>query len=473
MSISNWNGSNRCTPAVTAAPTSPPALIDIVRDTATYPSPVRAIGELHSLNESIETAGTAVFMTHFSEIGEPDLTPDRTRGTVTVGAGVRMIDLKNALKKHRLQLPVVPEIGNATAGSVACCGTKDSSLEPTGRGQISSTVVGVRMVLPSGNTCHVTSPLGLQLIRSSYGLLGIIYEVTFEVETRKKIWYEYERVKLDRWLKAGEKIPPPDSDAILGKADGFLGFLLPYRRELLVERRKLVRRRGRLRFGHRPIPIWDRIKLWMRTFAWTTGARPFNRPLYLLPKRIRRRVINWWVRVLETGFLQLFFVHFLSRFASYRADAMIDFKRPVSSYFDFTFWAFPVSAWDKVVPDYLDFCERFQRQIGFRPALPTEVYFIRRDDSALLSFCPDEDIFTLDMVHWSDEEPLVWSAMNRAFNEFAADHGGRPLLNQTKGLMQSVAARVWKPGWYILAHERRVADPHDRFLTPFLRDILP
>src|SRR5689334_8408282 len=254
MTISNWNGSNRCAPAAVAVPRDVGELRAIVRDTSTYPSPVRALGELHSLNESIETNGTAVFMTHFKEIGTP------IGGTVTVGAGVRMIDLKNALKKHKLQLPVVPEIGNATAGSVACCGTKDSSLGPTGRGQISSTVVGVRMITATGRDVHVTNTNDLRLIRSRYVLLVIIYEVTFQVEPRKRVWYEYARIKLDGWLTTGRPLPPPDGEEILRDAHGFLGFLLPYRRELIVERRRLAKRHEP-RFG-------DSLKLWARTFAW-------------------------------------------------------------------------------------------------------------------------------------------------------------------------------------------------------------
>jgi FAD binding domain-containing protein len=462
MTISNWNGSNRCTPARIVAPQTLAELINIVSDVASYPSPVRAVGELHSLNDSIETDGTAVFMTHFSNIGDPDL----QRRTITVGAGVRMIDLKNALKKHGLQLPVVPEIGNATAGSVACCGTKDSSLRPTGRGQISSTVVGVRLVRPGGQVALLTSPDELRMIRSSYGLLGIVYEVTFEVECRKKVWYSYERINLDRWLKAGEPIPPPASESILGDGDGFLGFLLPFRRQLIVERRKLARR-------HRPVMVLDWVRLWLRTFAWTTGARPFNAPLRLLPRRLRRIVIAAWIWILERGVLKVFFLRIISRFASYRADAMIDFKRPVSSYFDFTFWAFPVSRWDKIVPAYLEFCERYRRDHDFRPALPTEVYFIRKDDCALLSFCPDEDIFTLDMVNWSDEEPTGWLTMNRAFNEFAVTHGARPLLNQTKALTRPVAERLWTSAWHTLAKERLAVDPRGRFLTPFFKNVLP
>lgn len=464
MSISNWNGSNRCTPAKIVVPCDVGELMAVVRDPS-YPSPVRAVGELHSLNESIETDGTVVFMTHFKSIDPPDL----VSRTVTVGAGVRMIDLNNALKTHGLQLPVVPEIGNATAGAVACCGTKDSSLGEDGRGQISSTVVAVRMVNAHGQDEHVVNPNDLRLIRSSYGLLGIVYQVTFQVEERQQVWYEYKLIKLDDWLKTGKPLPAPASHEILGGADGFLGFLLPYRHELIVERRRRIRRTRANRFTS----VLDYLKLRMRTFAWTTGARPFNTPLRHMPRRMRQWMNNGWIHWLDRGFLKVFFVNMMCKFASYRADAMIDFKRPVSSYFDFTFWAFPVSTWGKVVPAYLDFCARFLRERDFRPALPTEIYFIRRDDSALLSFSFDEDIYTLDMVNWSDEEPACWQSMNRAFNEFAAAHGGRPLLNQTKCLLPEVARRVWKPGWHELAKQRQQRDPDNRFQSSFLKDLLP
>ena len=458
MTISNWNGSSSFNPVKDARPRTLDELIGIVRDPVGHPSPLRALGELHSLNESVVTEGTAVFMTHFDTISAP------ANGRVTVGAGVRMIDLNRALKRHGLQLPVVPEIGNATAGSVACCGTKDSSLGRAGFGQISSTVVGVRLMAADGRDVAITDEADLRLVRSSYGLLGIVHEVTFSVEPRQKVGYEYRRLKLDAWLQAGRPLPPPDSPEILGDADGFLGFLLPYRRQLILERR----RRGA--FDVSPL---DRIRLWLRTFAWMSGARPFNAPLQLLPRPLRNAIIWAWIRILDRGFLRWFFLTVVGRFEAYRADAMIDFKRHASSYFDFTFWAFPVRTWSTAVPAYLEFCERFKRETGFRPALPTEVYFIRKDNSSLLSFSLDEDIFTLDMVNWSSEQPAQWRQMNRAFNEFAAQHRARPLLNQTKEFLPEVAKSVWTPGWHRLSAERRARDPHERFLTPFFKGLLP
>jgi hypothetical protein len=54
---------------------------------------------------------------------------------------VELIQIRDALRPHGMELEVSPEIGNATAGSVACCGTKDASL---GRAPAKSTKDGLR-----------------------------------------------------------------------------------------------------------------------------------------------------------------------------------------------------------------------------------------------------------------------------------------------------------------------------------------
>src|SRR5262249_30629656 len=170
MAIRNWNDSARCEPAQVVSPATTDELRRVVTDRDTYPSPVRAAGSLHSLNPSFTTHGTLVFTHRFKHIGAP------AHGTIAVGAGVTMLELRDALRRHGLQIEVTPEIGNATAGSVACCGTKDSSLGPTGLGQVSSTVTAVRLVDANGELREVSresDPERLRLVRSSYGLLGI------------------------------------------------------------------------------------------------------------------------------------------------------------------------------------------------------------------------------------------------------------------------------------------------------------
>jgi hypothetical protein len=124
----------------------------------------------------------------------------------------------------------------------------------------------------------------------------------------------------------------------------------------------------------------------------------------------------------------------LHGFTAYRSDSNIDFTRERLTFFDFTFWAYPVSQWQRVVTDFIAFCAKNRPR--FRPALFTEVYFICADDRSRLAFAPREHVFTLDMVHNEPNNP-EWHALNEAYNEFAVSHGARPLLNQTKRLPET------------------------------------
>lgn len=442
MTVTNWNATATCDPAREITPSSLEELVSVVKNPA-YPSPVRAVGSLHSLNPCMTTDGTVVQMktTPFQSIGTP------ADGTVTVGAGVTMFDLKNALRPYGLQIAVTPEIGNATAGSVACCGTKDASLmQGSGEapGQISSTVMGVKMVNARGEIEEVTEaadPSRMRIIRSSYGLLGIVYEVTFATCPLQIVSYKPEALPLTNLTLA----------QALGPASGFLGFLFPYHDTLVVERRTLDP-------GSEPTPL-DDFKRATRNRLWRAGGYPFAEDPVAFDK----------------GF-NAFFP--LLSFRSYRVDVMIDFKPGGGHFFDFGFWAFPVSSWGPVIPKYVDFCQQFLTDPAyqFRPALPTEVYYIKQDRKALLSFSSEEDIFTLDMVHLlhrpASPDERLWDEMNRRFNEFAAEYRARPLLNQTKQLSKSVVMRTLGADWQTFSAERLNADPDGRFLSRYFKDLL-
>jgi hypothetical protein len=50
ITFRNWNHSATSTPRVVAVPKNLEELIDVVRDTTNYPSPLRVGGSFHSLN---------------------------------------------------------------------------------------------------------------------------------------------------------------------------------------------------------------------------------------------------------------------------------------------------------------------------------------------------------------------------------------------------------------------------------------
>ena len=155
-----------------------------------------------------------------------------------------------------------------------------------------------------------------------------------------------------------------------GGAGGFLGFLLPYRRRLLVERRRIAR-------FQLEIPGLDWLKL--RAPDLRLAHRRLGRimgPLRLAATRpsaggSSRCGPATWIRCFLGGFFFLKLLQSLHHLPG--RSAMIDFKRPVSSYFDFTFWAFPASTWgNDQSPSFLEFCEQWQRrtEASERPCQP-------------------------------------------------------------------------------------------------------
>jgi len=442
--FSNWSGTAFSSPKVVAVPRDLEELKEVLTNHERYPSPVRAAGSFHSLTACFETTGTQVLTKHFDQI-EVDLASQ----TITVGAAVSMVKVRDALRPHRMQTEVTPEIGNATAGSVACGGTKDASIRG-GLGQVASTVVGIRMVNPKGHVESITaeeSPDRLLEVRSSYGLLGVIFEVTFRIQPAVTLAYDYRNFTLD---------PPPSREALLGGADGMLSFAQPYANRIIVERRFVIGD------GEVAPSRFSRFKRLARDKTWESGVS-------IMPSLLP---FNWLYTAQDHALAyQLQVLRGLGGYRGRRYDSTIDFKFKRRSFFDFSFWAIPASRWAQFAPTYRKFCEDFRRETGFRSSLPSEVYWMSKDRMSLLSPSPDEDVFTMDPVDTRPNDPL-WDELNRRFNVLAAGFGGRPMLNQTKHLTRELVRQTLGKDWDRFAAIRDEEDPEDRLLNDYFKLLL-
>jgi hypothetical protein len=477
--LRNWNRSAESRPAVIEHPATAGEIQRIVTETGQFPSPVRPAGEFHSVNPCFAAdGGTQVCMDRFAR----RCVVDPAKSTITVSANVTLLEIRDALRPHRLELPVAPEIGNATAGSVACSGTKDSSLfeRPPirgderalgfGFGQVGSAVTQVKMIDARGNDVTVT---GAELveIRSSYGLLGIIHEVTFQAQPLVAIHNVHE------FIEFSADAPPSIRD-IFGDAQAVLGFLQPYRPGILVERRTLA--------PNAEPTVSDQVKRKVRDWLWEWGASEGTTALStagrLLDPLFQHHALGFLSGAIERAMdrmrhaehpatnklLKVFdelapeILHDLHGYTAFRSDSTIDFTRDRETFFDFTFWAFPVSRWDEVIRKYLAFCKDHLDATGFRPALFTEVYFIARDARSLLGFAPTEHVFTLDIVHNAPNAP-EWMALNVKYDRFAASLNGRPLLNQTKQLDVAGVVGQVLPAWGSFKAKLRETSAFDRF----------
>ena len=194
-----------------------------MKDDKRYPSPIRAVGSNHSTTFcTVADNGTAVCMKHFDRIIAIH------DNTVTVEAGALYIDVSNELAKHGKQFHVCLEIGCLSIGTAACGGTKDSSM-PGEFGQVNSYAIGMKLVTPSGELLEITEsqPELLRVLRSSYGLLGIIYEVTFRIRPAKPMRVETLTYTLEEYERALPELRK--------RGSSMFTYLFPFNRKISVE----------------------------------------------------------------------------------------------------------------------------------------------------------------------------------------------------------------------------------------------
>lgn len=447
VTVKSWDGTWTYHPRVKVTPDSVEDIVEIVTDTVRFPTPLRPAGSMHStarMNGDDE-GGTMVDMKAMNRILH------FTDDTVTVEAGVTHEQLAKALKARGLQPYITTEIGNTTMAAMACAATKDSSF-PDGWGQVSSYVVGVRYVTPQGKIRELTEAENgqeLQLFRSSYGLFGIVFEVTIKVRPTTALSVRHYSLSLEEFRKF---FP-------IYKARGFavMYYIFPYAKRVVVELRKDnpdATPKSRMTWAYRN-RFWRKyapaIALWIdkriKNPQWHDSAQ--DAFFYAL-----RRLMVWWVRSNRT----------------WPHAQIIDYPRnPGETKYLFSMWSFREDKFFDILDEYCDFCIAYASQTGFRCNLPSVGYAICRDCEALFSYTWEGPGMSIDPA--STGGP-AWEQFLHAYNEFCSERMGVPLFNQTPFLTRDMVHRAFGPRVKKFADARRLLDPEDRLLDQHFRELL-
>jgi FAD/FMN-containing dehydrogenase len=443
----NWEGCIVSYPQVPASPKSVQDLIEIMTNGQRYPSPVRAAGSNHSTTAcATANGGTLVDMRGMAEILEFGA------DFVTVQGGATYMKIARALREKNLQFYINTEIGNLTAGSAACCGTKDGAFLPDELGQICSYVTAMKLVTPAGSRLEANEqdhPDLMRVLRSSYGLLGIVYEVTFRVTPLRKLSVRHESYHTERFLR---RLP-----ALMRDHQSLVLYIFPHIDTVSAELRD-YRDEGRPR---RPW-VWE-----LRNFFWRTGAPAVAQ---VITRFVPIRALRFWLLdglswLIQYGVMLLF-----------RADhtdpsKQIIWYAPEGNFPSYTFsmWAFPIERYPGVLRAYMRFCRDYCRDHSYQVNLLTVGYRVAADTSSLLSYSREGTILSLDPVSTGD---LGWHEFLRAFNEFASAQDGIPLFNQTDGVTPAQARRAFGARLDELEARRQQFDPGERLLNPYFRALL-
>jgi hypothetical protein len=153
-------------------------------------------------------------------------------------------------------------------------------------------------------------------------------------------------------------------------------------------------------------------------------------------------------------------------------DKTIDYRHTdAPARYAFTFWAFPRDEWLSALRSYVEFADEHYRRYGFRCNMPLGSYYIRKDQSSLLSYSHDGDVFSLDPIH-APTDQAAWDRFLREFNEFASQRHGIPLLNQSPFVTRQHCERAYGARWAEFSRWVRSVDPDQRMLNPFFAELL-
>jgi FAD binding domain len=446
VTVKTWDGTWTYHPKVVARPESVEDLVEILSDEVRFPSPVRPAGSMHSTARmNGDDGGTMVDMKAMNRILH------FTDDTVTVEAGATYIVVSNALKDRGLQFHVTTEIGNVTLGAMATAATKDSSF-PGGFGQISSYVTAVRLVTPNGKLREITerdNPEEMQLIRSSYGLFGIVYEVTIKVRPTTALAVRHYSLSLDNFRRYSP----------IYKARGYavMYYIFPYVKRVLVELRKDnpdVQPTSRYTWVYRN-RFWRKygpvVTLWIQHSTKSRQLRALADKLHFF---VLRQALILWVRSDRT------WPH--AQIINYPRD-------PGANKYLFSMWAFREAGFFDILEEYCNFCLAYEKATGYRCDLPSVGYAIARDVEALLSYSWEGATMSIDPASTGGPE---WEEFLRHYNVFCSERRGVPLFNQTPFLTREQARKAFGVRLQQFAARRQAADPKNRMLDTYFRELL-
>ena len=448
--ITNYDGSIIVSPRQLVFPETVEEIQAILRDTVNYPSPVRAMGNYHSLTPCASSDGTVVNMSRMTRI----VSIDTTNLTFTAEAGLQILDASKVLRDQNLQMMLNIEIGNMTLGSAACCHSKDA-LDGFEFGQVSSYVTQIKWVTPAGDLAEASetnNPDLLRTFRSSFGLGGIIYEVTLQIEPIQALHFTY----LPRPVA---DLTQEEVDNILDNSDGLICWTVG--RTSIFQQCHRISEPG----------ILASLQSAVRRTLWNYEAAHIGQLIdrFAVDKGLRDALQQGNFDVANLMYSNL---HVSGGITLLAPDKIIDYHNtPSDARYAFTFWAFPRSQWLDVLRAYLDFADQHFQATGFRCNMPLGAYHIRPDKSSLLSYTYDEEIVSIDPIHASTDN-TAWHYFLQQFNEFSFQRKGIPLLNQSPFVTREHVEAAYGQRWFDFSAAVRAMDPNGRMLNPFFAALL-
>jgi UDP-N-acetylenolpyruvoylglucosamine reductase len=425
---------------IVAHPRSIDDVIKVLTNPKHFPSPVRPVGSNSAANRANRAqGGTILDMTKMNRVLRI------TEDSITVQAGARLSEVAATLAADGKELLVNDEFPGRTIGGVISSSalTVGYPAEPD---HLSNAIVCMTVVSPTGEKVTITAEHKryMNLFRFSHGLTGVICNIT--LKTRPIVSYRINTTKL---------ILNELAAVISHVTDTRLGLkihIMPFRNRAWVELRRPCEDQKPIR----NIP-W-KIKKWARSSAMPKVVGSMNKAFSVA--KIRDPLID--------GVTEATQKLFIGNFADYSSDAqeMSGKFKTLRTADDEVYccWAFPAEHFGAMLGSFREFSLDHYREHGFRCDLPAQAFRMNQNQDAMLSPSFAGNVFVLKV---SSTMARGWDGYTLDLAEFAQQHHGIPLLNQTRSFRAIQVAKVYGMRLRAFRNTRAKLDPEGRMLNQF------
>jgi FAD/FMN-containing dehydrogenase len=420
-------------------------LPSVLSKTKSYPTPVRMVGADYSQTRCVGgDGGTTVDMGALDKILEFGETFVRAQ------AGVRVGTLVQALAERGLELPLTPEMGQISLGALAVTTLPQASYG-AGLAQLSSCVTELKLITPQGKQMVVTERERdlMRVLRSSFGLLGVVHEVVLRVRPLTPVKIDYQVLTLREFAAR--------YTSIMNASGALRLHISPFTDKITVERRTLDESASLSRSG-----IWQIRNSVMRNvlpaFGSTVGS-------VLATPGLRGVMLSGVQRALRAT---------LERGARgvmmYAHEWMRDLpKEAWKARYTYSLWAFPQADYPKLLAEYFTFCKSHYKEHKYRCNVVSGASRLHQDRGSLFSVSYSGPMITLEPSSTGDKG---WDDFLIDFNEFASRFGGTPTFNQTRALQPEHVAKAFGERAKLFRALRQRTDPLNRLRNSYFAYLL-
>ena len=430
---------------VTRAPSNLNELRKIIEPAGRTPLPIRVQGAGSACTDCNTTeTGTTLKMTGIDRIIHVDV----HNHTVTAEAGVIIGDLINELAEYGLELMGGHDFAGRTVGGTIAAPCFGPSIGTAGA-LFASNVIAIKIVRADGELLKINAGQKnlLGVFRTSFGVLGVIYEATLRVRPIRTFTATHRRISIDKFAAT--------VDALANGNVGFKFYLMPYRDRVYLDLRRYEADPGNTYNAPWKLKDWGESTVLPHIFKSLNRVVPIQ--------SLRYKMIDSISEVTQ-GFVNSRLVTSGSNATSQSGSGK---RSPRRCYY--STWCFPAANFSMIVKAYREFCAMTYAEKQYRCDMPADGYRLGRDATSLLSPSFDEPMIAMTSA---STQPGGWDDFVIDLAEFAEKWGGTPLISQSRALRAEHVIQNYNKRLDFFRRMRRQLDPDNRLLSPFLAQFL-